>query len=198
MSRINLLILGIAAVLVLAAIARLASAGSLDPPGPPAQSVDLPVSWSRALSSAGADPCNTPRFRCVLGGEAVLDNETGIVWQRTPLTTPAADFTDGAIRCATAKIGGRHGWRLPRFQELTTLFDDTRVNPNPSVPANHPFSLTTQTGYFWSFTGFGASSFAVVRFFGPAPGVPGDFSSLPDTTAGSFTWCVRSPAADDD
>jgi hypothetical protein len=132
----------------------------------------------------------------VLNGAAVLDHETGIVWQRNPSTTAALDFTDAAVRCATAKVGGRYGWRLPRFQELTTLFDDTRVNPNASLPENHPFAFS-QAGYFWTFTGFG-TSVAVVRFLGPAPGSPGDFSSIPEETAGAFTWCVRAPAADDD
>lgn len=189
-----LVVLGVACI---GTIARVANGGPLDPPGPPASSVDLPVSWSRALSSAGADPCNTPRFYCVLSGAAVLDRETGIVWQRGPSTTTAADFTDAAVRCATSEIGGRYGWRLPRFQELTTLFDDSQVNPSASIPPNHPFDFTTQAGPFWSFTGFGAD-FATVQFLGATPGAPGSFGALPGTTPGGYTWCVRGPAADDD
>jgi hypothetical protein len=197
LSAVNLVLSAALCALIIAAIARVAYGGPLDPSGAPAPTKDLPPAWSRALSTTGADPCNTPRFTCVLSGSAVLDQETGIVWQRAPNTAAALSFTDAAVRCATAEVGNRYGWRLPRFQELTTLFDDSGVNPNPSLPANHPFTLTTQVGYFWTFTGFG-SDIAVVRFVGASPGNPGDFSALPDTTPGVFTWCVRSPAADDD
>jgi hypothetical protein len=55
---------------VVAAMAGVATSGPLDPPGPVGSTMktleEIPGSWSRHLSSSGADPCDTQRFRCVL------------------------------------------------------------------------------------------------------------------------------------
>jgi hypothetical protein len=187
--------------IAVAAYVRTASGGSLDPAEPPASTMrsldDVLPSWSATYLTAGADPCDTQRFRCVLGGQGVLDRETGLVWQKTPLTTAAANSEEANVGCATTKIGGRYGWRPPRFSELTTLFDDTQVAPAPSLPLNHPFVITTQTGYFWTLTEYPSDFFAVVRFVGSAPGSPGEFSVLASSTSGGYSWCVRGPAPDD-
>lgn len=69
--------------------------------------------------------------------EAVLDKETQLVWQR--YISNADTFQTGASNaCASARIGGRMGWRLPTIAELTSL-----VDPGSSaavkLPAGHPF-----------------------------------------------------------
>src|SRR6202030_435310 len=47
---------------------------------------------------------------------AVLDRETGLVWERSPSQT--AGFLEAALtRCKQLTTGGRGGWRLPRVEE---------------------------------------------------------------------------------
>src|SRR5215475_11987991 len=76
--------------------------------------------WSLQLSPQG-------RFQALqdFQGQAVLDKETGLVWEKSPSTTPlvweeARGFPQG---CANKNVGGRKGWRLPSFAELASLVD---------------------------------------------------------------------------
>ncbi len=75
---------------------------------------------------------NPNRFRILtqFGSQAVLDNETGLVWERSPSTTqyPWTGSLTGHIWCNTRSIGNRLGWRLPTIQELASLADPTRFD----------------------------------------------------------------------
>lgn len=81
--------------------------------------------------------------------QAVLDMNTGLVWERSPQTT-GATWTD-ARRISLEKIvGGQKGWRLPSIPELASL-----IHPNapsgPFLQPGHPF-LTVQSASYWSAT----------------------------------------------
>src|SRR5437867_5377720 len=78
----------------------------------------LPPTWDKVLSADNpADPCNSSRFKCVMGGEAVRDNETGLVWEKEP--SPTLQLWPNARGfCATKTVGGRKGWRLSSIEEL--------------------------------------------------------------------------------
>ena len=52
--------------------------------------------------------------------EAVLDRETGLVWQRSPVTGPAP-WVAALSYCRQQVIGDRKGWRLPSYEEMSTL-----------------------------------------------------------------------------
>ena len=97
--------------------------------------------WSQKL------PANK-RFVLVLDGEAVLDRETGLVWEKSPDTTKR-NWNDAVIYCYNKEVGGRKGWRLPTVEELASLVDTTQSNP--ALPSGHPFQ-NVQSHYYWSST----------------------------------------------
>ena len=97
--------------------------------------------------------------------EAVLDRETGLVWEREPESITRV-WVGQLEDCANRRIGGRKGWRLPSMHELASLIDNT-IQTNPSLPVGHPFSNVLPDSEYWSATMFtGSPSRAwFVRFF---------------------------------
>ena len=98
----------------------------------PAGAIPL-ESWDDKIPNA------SNRFKVLteFGGAAVLDKETGLVWEQSPAQT--ADSWELARRvCITKKVGGRKSWRLPSVPELASLIDPNQVNP--ALPLGHPFS----------------------------------------------------------
>ncbi|MBW7898987.1 hypothetical protein B188_00780 [Candidatus Brocadiaceae bacterium B188] len=132
--------------------------------------------WDQKITKA------TKRFKKVLGGEAVLDKETGLVWEKSPDTTTRS-WSDAISYAYNKNVGGRGGWRLPTVEELRTLVDPTQSNP--ALPLGHPFT-NVQSGYYWSSTTYVSnSSFAWDVHFngGSVYGV--------DKTSDVYVWCVR-------
>ena len=102
-------------------------------------------SWDQTLPSAA-------RFIVLsnFGSAAVLDRETGLVWDRSPVATTFT-WTDAHLFCNELPTGNRLGWRLPTYQELTSLVDLSVPLPGPRLPAGHPFPTVQPTEY-WSAT----------------------------------------------
>ncbi len=122
------------------------------------------------------------------GSQAVLDKETGLVWERSPLITThpwdlSAGFSKSAlVQCTSRTTGGRKGWRLPSVHELASLVDP--ANSNPSLPTGHPFTVLS-SGY-WSATALAVDPTRAwfVLFFA------GDESTGAKSN-GLLAWCVR-------
>jgi phage baseplate assembly protein gpV len=121
----------------------------------------------------------------LFGSAAVLDKETGLVWEKQP-STGVGDWFNRLSRCYTLEVGGRKGWRVPTIEELASLVDTS--NSSPTLPTGHPFTLTSaqEDGFYWSATtrasntsgawGVDFNDGAVFNF---------------DKSNNIFVWCVR-------
>ncbi len=138
---------------------------------------DCPDAWDKILTD--------DRFELVMGGEAVRDNETCLVWEQSPDSDPR-NWSDAIDHCYKSEVGGRGGWRLPTIEELGSLKDT--VNTNPALPSGHPFDTdAVKSTVYWSSTTKALNtSFAWNVIFND--GTVHAFSKQSD----SFVWCVRS------
>jgi Protein of unknown function (DUF1566) len=103
-------------------------------------------SWDQTMACTA--PANCPRFVVLsnFNSEAVLDRETGLVWERSP-DAQLFFWISAVFHCSMTKVGNRMGWRLPTVAELTSLIDPATSVP----PAGHPFVNVQQLDY-WSGT----------------------------------------------
>jgi hypothetical protein len=165
-------------LLVLGALAVGSATAATIAPGP----YYATPSWDQTLPAA-------TRFIVLtnMSSQAVLDRETGLVWEQAPDAPTTYTWSDvqASFHCNRSTVGGRQGWRLPTIQELASLIDPTVPSPGPMLPAGHPFTNVQDAGY-WSATTF-ASNTSLARIVplsnGHAVGV--------DKTASLFVWCVR-------
>jgi len=138
--------------------------------------------------------------------EAVLDRETGLVWERAPSTFPPLSWLHAHDHCIQRTVGNRQGWRLPTVQELSSLvepppsprqFDPTAPPPDPTLPSGHPFTRSTLdhltpltpgvlATFYWSANTAAGNSINAwgVDFFAGQPMALWKANIL-------FAWCVR-------
>lgn len=157
-------------------------------------------SWDQTLPAA-------TRFIVLsnMNNEAVLDRETGLVWQASPSTDFLVVPRDALRRCRAATTGGRGGWRLPTWAELTSLWD-----ANKSLVSGAPFTgvaLTSNNGggpgvfrpYYTSTVDLNSqASSGLTELLGVvflAPGAPYTEAGFAFNAPGVFgsVWCVRGP-----
>jgi uncharacterized protein DUF1566 len=118
-------------------------------------------------------------------GDAVLDKETGLVWEKSPQTT-AVSSANVRLTCANKAVGGRKGWRLPSLTELASLVDPSVASPGPTLPPGHPF-MAVQSANYWSGSAY-AENPALIWGVGFGNGAVLGLSKAFDQRA----WCVRS------
>ncbi|MBC8232956.1 DUF1566 domain-containing protein [bacterium] len=131
-------ILIVAIITVSAAIAlflpRLIGAGDMEPtapPGPTMKTLDeIPPTWSQILPAP-------ERFVLVMGGEAVLDKETGLTWAKDANLAGTKTWQTAINYCFNLSLGGRKGWRLPTIEELASLVDTSQTDS--ALPSGHSF-----------------------------------------------------------
>ena len=134
------------------------------------------TSWDKKISGS-------TRFKLVLDGNAALDRETGLVWEKSPDSTTRS-WTSACSYCYQREVSNRKGWRLPTVEELASLVDND--NSNPALPTGHPF--TNVQSYYWSSTtSAGLTSWAYRVLFGD--GHVGTYSKSAAATI--YVWCVR-------
>jgi hypothetical protein len=151
---------------------------------------DPGTTWDKQINGEG-------RFKVLsqFGGAAVLDSETGRVWEQSPSTDTfcwtksasspclgAPDRVDALSHCYQLEVGGRKGWRVPTIEELASLVDTSQ--PSPTLPAGHPFNVRS-TPHWSSTTNASDASRAWAVGFGTGT----VFNPL--KTADREVWCVR-------
>ena len=141
-----------------------------------------PPSWDTQINGEG-------RFKVLsqFNNEAVLDKETGLVWDQSP-DTGTRNWSNALLHCYPREVGGRKGWRLPTIEELASLIDPNNPGGNPDLPPGHPFSNVQSSVYsiYWSATTHASNtSWAWVVVFSNGSV---SFDVKTDTV---FVWCVR-------
>ena len=171
--------IAVAAVVTMLFFPMMGTAGSLEPTAAPDSTMktldQIPPTWSQKLPSA-------QRFELVLDNAAVLDKETGLVWEKSPAATTI--IWDGAMdTCRHMSVGNRKGWRLPTVEELESLVDP-QAN-NPALPLGHPFNNVQSVRYWSATTVFSDTTVAYIVNLNN--GIPGGQSK----NIVYNMWCVR-------
>ena len=130
------------------------------------------------------------RFTTAFTG-AVLDNNTGLVWEQAPDGTPRT-WVGATSYCVNKNVGETRGWRLPSVVELASVLDGSPGAVAPFVPAS-AFTLSTsvatpgvQSALYWSAsTDAGNPTFAWFVYF-----LSGFVVGSGKTNHG-LVWCVR-------
>ena len=152
---------------------------------------DPGTTWDQQINGHG-------RFKVLkeFGGAAVLDKETGRVWEQSPSTElfpwtvlstslPGATAPDALSHCYQLEVGSRKGWRVPSIEELASLVDTSQGSPTtPALPAGHPFNVLPTP--HWSST---TNAFDAGRAWAVGFATGSVFN--PVKTATREAWCVR-------
>lgn len=122
------------------------------------------------------------RFTTAFPG-AVLDKNTGLVWEQAPEVTPLFWFI-ATFYCVNKTVGATVGWRLPSVVELKSVQDPSLAAP--LVPAS--IFTGVQSALYWSATtSADFPTFAWGVNFG---------NGVVDTNLKAVAfpaWCVRGP-----
>jgi len=119
--------------------------------------------------------------------EAVLDRETGLVWEKSP-TSEEFSWGEAQEYCNSLTKGNRSGWRVPTVQELATLVDGSIPPPGPTLPSGHPFLNVTSKRAYWSanIANTDAGKAWYVGFY-----IPGAVTHTKKDRTDLKIWCVR-------
>jgi hypothetical protein len=148
------------------------SAGVIDLSG-------VPPNWDKTLPTA-------QRFvvLAAFNNDAVRDNNTGLVWERSPRMAPVT-WNGARFSCINKNVGGQKGWRLPSIPDLASLIDPSVVPPGPTLSTGHPFKNVQSAGYWSATTSAEDSSDAWFVYFGIG------FVDHDSKTRTGHAWCVR-------
>jgi hypothetical protein len=138
----------------------------------------IPPTWSTKLPAS-------ERFVVLadFNNEAVLDKETGLVWEKSPWSIQF-QWVSAMNVCVQKQTGGRFGWHLPTAEQLSSLADIS-VPGEPKLPTGHPFTVVPNYTYWSATTSTEDSSTAYIFDFG------GTNLSGPLKISLVYIWCVR-------
>ena len=133
---------------------------------------------------------NTGRFKVLsqFGGAAVLDKETGRVWEQSP-DTDTRNWVDALTHCYQRVVGRRKGWRLPTIEELASLVEPGNPPGGPDLPLGHPFD-DVQSSFYWSATTNPGNTVVTGVAWGVSLG-SGNVVNVDKSSDDEHVWCVR-------
>ena len=147
------------------------------------------------------DTHNLPgsRFTTVFTG-AVLDSNTGLVWEQAPDATPTPTYTWTAatLYCVNKEVGATTGWRLPSVVELKSVQDPSLSAPYVPVALVNGFT-GVQSGIYWSATTIaGMTSFTTSSAWSVSFEIDNRLAGLSPKNSNTFAhvWCVRGPMSE--
>lgn len=128
--------------------------------------------------------------------EAVLDKETGLIWlKQIQVNEFVSSYTGSIDSCATRFYGGRKGWRLPTYYEVSSLLVPFGSSGG-ALPSGHPFVFDGPGSVFIpTTTNIPGSTGSVRAYSTTSPqfaffdGNASKTSSYPAIASGF--WCVR-------
>jgi len=151
-------------------------------------------SWDQSIPCTAATNCSRFVVLSNFDNAAVLDRETGLVWERSPSTavypwsSGSTSLTAGYHCLLEVTLGGRIGWRLPTVNELASLVDKTSSS-SPTLPPGHPFQNvlfgSAFDDYWTATTTAGSANAARVLNFRD-----GQIGASPKSDS-QLVWCVR-------
>ncbi len=143
-------------------------------------------SWDQKIACDNASNC--PRFIVLSNwnNDAVLDRDTGLVWEKSPDDT-LRTWAQAVSHCTVLKLGNRLGWRLPLAHELATLIDPTVPHPGPRLPPGHPFSNVVSPYWSASTSPYNAAAAWYVGF----GRFDNDLDPFFEKVSTFASWCVR-------
>lgn len=134
-------------------------------------------SWDKQIN----DP-NRFKVLSAFNNEAVLDKETGVVWQKVPMFSDRSWFAAWKL-CQLSTTGNRAGWRLPTLEELRSLIDPQYSEP--ALPPGNPFTDVVAQQFWSASTGFASTNAMIVGF------QLGNLIEMDKSELAANVWCVR-------
>ena len=124
---------------------------------------------------------------------AVLDRETGLVWEQTPSTTQL-NLENADQHCRSLDIGNRYGWRLPSASELSSLLDATYPTAY-QIPYLISTIFTYKSAWYWSTSTVATNGNYVWIISTSYIQGQSQASQCPTNNQTVRAWCVRGPGA---
>ncbi len=170
--RIAVLVVGVSLLSAHLGVAPATAAPKEDP------FLGVTPNWDKKISGAS-------RFTVLadFNNEAVRDNETGLVWERSP-SSLVTGWVDAITVCLRREVAGRKGWHLPMIEQLSSLVDTTGAG---ALPSGNPFQNISTTFPYWSAT---TSTFNQANAWGVEFNSNGNLAVFPKPS-GEAVWCVR-------
>ena len=82
------------------------------------------------------------------GDGTVLDNNTGLLWQKTP-ENARLQYAEALTYCSALELGERGDWRVPSIKELYSLADFRGELLKPEEGEPTPYIDTTVFDFFY-------------------------------------------------